>query len=458
MPRYADDVKNADVPYVGSISEDGLRPGCKIVVKGKVKEGANRFHINLQCGCDEDPRSDVAFHFNPRMGGQVVVRNTFQGGWGDEERDCDEDFPFAEGEKFTVIIHVGKRAYNVIVNGKKFLRYKHRIEDLSRVNTIEVKGDVKLKNIQISEGGYLEYPYEKPQDFICRPEVPFEGSIPFGNLRVGSKVIVQGQVKEGPERFHVNLMAGDDVALHFNPRFGGEKVVRNTKQGGWGKEEKDSDDFPFKEGEIFEIAFLCRKKKFQIFVNSKQFCTYEHRIEDLSSIDGIHVKGDVEAFSIQLQEKSKLHVMPWRAGSFFLGGDLPFCVPLPEGMSDGTMISVSGVVNEDPDRFHINLQCGDEGDSDVAFHFNPRFGKGVIVRNNKVDNKWKGEQREDDLDGDFPFEPNCYFQVVFSCEAGCYKVAVNGRHVLDFNHRVPCEEVTHLLVAGAMRLVAVRIE
>lgn len=59
-------------------------------------------------------------------------------------------------------------------------------------------------------------------------------------------------------------MAGDDVALHFNPRFGGEKVVRNTKQGGWGKEEKDSDDFPFKEGEIFEIAFLCRKKKFQV--------------------------------------------------------------------------------------------------------------------------------------------------------------------------------------------------
>lgn len=458
MPKYADDVKNADLPYVGPISESGLRPGCKIVVKGKVEEGANRFHINLQCGCEEDPRSDVAFHFNPRMGGQVIVRNTFQGGWGDEERDLDNDFPFAEGEKFAVIIHVGKRAFNVIVNGKQLLRYKHRIEDLSLVNTIAVNGGIKLKAIQISEGGYLEYPYDEPQHFICRPEIPFEGGVPFGNLRKGSKIIVQGQVKEGPERFHLNLMAGDDIALHFNPRFGGEVVVRNTKQGGWGKEERDQDEFPFKEGEMFEIAILCRKKKFQIFVNSKQFCTYNHRIEDLNSIDGIQAKGDVEIHSIQLQEKSKLHVMPWRDGSFFLGGEVPFCVPLPEAMSEGTMISVCGLVDEDPNRFHINLQCGEEDDANVAFHFNPRFGKGVIVRNNRVDNHWNKEQREDELEDGFPFEPNCFFNVVFSCENDCYKVAVNGKHLLDFAHRTPCDEVTHLLVAGAIRLLAVRIE
>lgn len=60
------------------------------------------------------------------------------------------------------------------------------------------------------------------------------------------------------------------------------------------------------------------------------------------------------------------------------------------------------------------MQCGDDDDANVAFHFNPRFGKGVVVRNNKVDNKWNKEQRETDLDGDFPFEANCFFQVKFN--------------------------------------------
>ncbi|WP_411016881.1 hypothetical protein, partial [Salmonella sp. s51944] len=95
-------------------------------------------------------------------------------------------------------------------------------------------------------------------------------------------------------------------------------------------------DFPFSEGGIFEIAFLCRKKKFQIFVNSKQYCTYNHRIEDVGAIDGIKVNGDVDIYSIQLNERSNLHVLPWRNGSFFLGGDIPCCIPLPEELTEGT--------------------------------------------------------------------------------------------------------------------------
>lgn len=39
------------------------------------------------------------------------------------------------------------------MNGKKFCRYVHRIEDLSLINSIAVRGGVNLKSIQISEGG-----------------------------------------------------------------------------------------------------------------------------------------------------------------------------------------------------------------------------------------------------------------------------------------------------------------
>ena len=72
-------------------------------------------------------------------------------------------------------------------------------------------------------------------------------------------------------RFHVNLQCGTstqpraDIALHFNPRFGGQKVVRNTlKKQQWGGEEKGHSYFPFGHNQNFEIIILCEPEHFKV--------------------------------------------------------------------------------------------------------------------------------------------------------------------------------------------------
>ena len=89
-----------------------------------------RFHINLQE--DED---NVAFHFNPRQQGDLVVRNTKEGGdWQEEERDIPY-FPFNEGRTFQIKIEVTSECFRVYVNGRYFLDYVHRM-DLHRIRAL----------------------------------------------------------------------------------------------------------------------------------------------------------------------------------------------------------------------------------------------------------------------------------------------------------------------------------
>ena len=56
------------------------------------------------------------------------------------------------------------------------------------------------------------------------------------------------------------------------------------------------------------------------------------------------------------------------------------------------------------------MQCGDDEESDVAFHFNPRFGEtNCTVRNTYVDGSWQDEEREEES---FPFEKKDTFEIV----------------------------------------------
>ncbi|KAF5926408.1 hypothetical protein HPG69_015606 [Diceros bicornis minor] len=89
---------------------------------------------------------------------------------------------------------------------------------------------------------------------------------------------------------------------------------------------------------------------------------------------------------------------------------LPYNRPIPGGLSVGMSVYIQGVPSEHMRRFFVNFMVGQSPESDVAFHFNPRF---------------------DGLD-----------KVVFNAKQG-------GQH------RLPLQMVTHLQVDGDVQLQSI---
>ncbi|XP_030643714.1 galectin-3b [Chanos chanos] len=137
-----------------------------------------------------------------------------------------------------------------------------------------------------------------------QPIVPYDQSLPSG---VYDKMLItiHAQVKPNAKMFTINLSKGNDIALHFNPRFneGGKQViVRNSKIGNqWGKEERDLPSFPFSQGQHFELKILCTSNAFKVAVNKSHLLEYRHRIHDLSNIKAISIYNDVILTSVNFE-------------------------------------------------------------------------------------------------------------------------------------------------------------
>ncbi|XP_035687475.1 galectin-4-like isoform X5 [Branchiostoma floridae] len=299
-------VVNPHIPYIGEI-QGGLQPGKMITIQGFVIPGADRFHVNLQCGASTQPRADIAMHFNPRLMAGVVVRNCLQNqAWGAEEKPHGP-FPFAMGQNFEMIILTEPDKFKVAVNGQHFIEFRHRIP-FQRVNTLAIDGKVQIQAIRFDSGlpqPGAPLPQRGPGP-VYNPQVPYIGSIP-GGLYPGKMVIINGTVHPGmPDRFHFNLQCGAstapraDIAMQFNPRFAARAVVRNSlTNNSWGAEEKDTPYFPFMPGQPFELMVLCQQDSFKVAVNGQHLTEFRHRIQPLTRVDTLVVEGKVSLQQIR---------------------------------------------------------------------------------------------------------------------------------------------------------------
>ncbi|XP_028421130.1 galectin-3 [Perca flavescens] len=119
----------------------------------------------------------------------------------------------------------------------------------------------------------------------------------------------------------------------------------------------------------------------------------------------------------------------------------PFDLPLHAGILPRLVITIVGEPVPGGDRFQVDFIKG----SDVVFHFNPRFPEQTIVRNSNLGGCWGPEERE----GGFPFVQGQRFELKILVEEDSFKVAVDGTHLLEYEHRVGgLEEVTLLRVTG----------
>ncbi|XP_063107262.1 galectin-9B-like isoform X2 [Cavia porcellus] len=109
---------------------------------------------------------------------------------------------------------------------------------------------------------------------------------------------------------------------------------------------------------------------------------------------------------------------------------IPYFISIPGGLQVAKVIRVSGTVLPNAKRFHINLCTGEN----ITFHLNPRFSENTVVRNSKIKGSWGEEERG--LPTNMPLLTGHSFKMEIICEAHCYKVVVDGQHLLEYTYRV----------------------
>lgn len=285
---------------------------------------------------------------------------------------------------------------------------------------------------------------------IHNPGLPFNSPIP-GGLQPGDRVIVKGFVLSHCERFHINLNTNHGAtALHINPRFSCSQIVRNTNQGAWGAEERHG-PFPFHRNAEFFVVVTAESDHYKVAVNGSHAFDYHHRIP-LRDVSSLEIAGDIQCRSIKFDKinpPGQPHY-PSRGLEVF-NPPIPGTFDLTSGFAPGKMIQITGNVPHHARRFTVNLQSHS---GDIALHFNPRWDEGpVVVRNSKKNGTWEREERQGPT---FPFHKGANFEMLILNENNQYKIAVNGSHFIEFNHRMHDSKVNSLNISGEVVINSIR--
>ncbi|XP_072295817.1 galectin-8 isoform X2 [Eucyclogobius newberryi] len=134
---------------------------------------------------------------------------------------------------------------------------------------------------------------------------------------------------------------------------------------------------------------------------------------------------------------------------------IPFSGTILGGLVPGEMLLIQGTLPSDADSFQVDLTCGSSARprADVAFHFNPRVKKGVVVCNTLLKELWGPEE----IHKVRPLKPGAAFELVILVQSDAYKVALNGAHLVQYKHRVELQRVDTLLIQGKVQVQAIAV-
>lgn len=294
----------------------------------------------------------------------------------------------------------------------------------------------------------LHNPYSEHHHKVREPTTPYSEAIPNG-LAIGKQIFIRGVLLPNADWFSFNLEGGGNTVLHVNPRFNQNCIVRNSKIGAWGPEERHG-SFPFSHNGTFEIIILVEEDKYRIAINGKHWCDYQHRVS-FQEVTHLSIKGDLQIQKITYSggfNANHKHVNK---------PSLPFCTDFQP--KKGTIIQIRGDVPNHSGRFEIDVQDGPGVQpGNMQLHFNPRFDdphtpEPVVVRTNRHCGGWGNEERH----GGSPFRRGESFEIIILVEDSEFKVAVNGRHFTEFQHRTDFHEGNHISIAGDVNIHLVNI-
>lgn len=142
---------------------------------------------------------------------------------------------------------------------------------------------------------------------------------------------------------------------------------------------------------------------------------------------------------------------------------MPMKIPLHTNCKPGTIITLTGCVLEDVDRFAVNLnvyptfKIKPKNYSELencALHFNPRFKDNIVVRNSMIDGKFGEEERY----GENPFIQGKEFIIRIECTVDDYVVFVDDNKFCNYRHRLPCSSCYMIELWGKMMPFNLKIE
>ncbi|MGH0163048.1 UNVERIFIED_CONTAM: hypothetical protein FKN15_043973 [Acipenser sinensis] len=136
------------------------------------------------------------------------------------------------------------------------------------------------------------------------------------------------------------------------------------------------------------------------------------------------------------------------------GQPVPYIGPIYGNLRPGMSVYIHGEVPHRITRFQVNLQCGNYEGCDVALHFNPRFdGWDKVVFNAFQNGSWEGEEKKREM----PFRKGENFELIIIVNEEGYQINVNGQEFYLFQHRMPCERVDTLDIAGDIVIKSLNI-
>ncbi|KAH8284473.1 hypothetical protein KR044_004083, partial [Drosophila immigrans] len=145
------------LPFYGRIlEEEKLTDGRALRIEGRVHLMPQTFSVALQRGFCIWPQPTVSLLFRPsfvrnsrvKVGKAIITRSAFvKGAWVNREVSRLHTH-LRPGKAFVIIIACRKHCYELFVNSKLLLAFKHQMNP-AEVDMVNIRGDVRLWNVAI---------------------------------------------------------------------------------------------------------------------------------------------------------------------------------------------------------------------------------------------------------------------------------------------------------------------
>ncbi|KAL0963359.1 hypothetical protein UPYG_G00305320, partial [Umbra pygmaea] len=141
-----EDTETCDSSKELELKDVKLRAGDHVEVKGKIKQNAQRFQIDL--GCDSD---NLALHFNPRFqdgsnDALLVCNSKCDGCWGVEHRE--EQLHLQRGSSVKIVVKLTGDMFEMELPDGQEIQFPNR-QSLDVITYVRIRGDFKFTGIKL---------------------------------------------------------------------------------------------------------------------------------------------------------------------------------------------------------------------------------------------------------------------------------------------------------------------